>query len=67
MKVFNTINILVTDKLVRTIENDIAPAGGEGNIYLKVRTMTRGQSVYSDIDPYISIYCVYWIEDTTYK
>ena len=45
-------------------ENNIFRAGGEGNIYLMVRTTTRWQSVYSDIALYFSNYCVYWIEDT---
>ena len=36
--------------VVRTSENDIARAEGEGNIYFMVRTTTRGQSVYPDID-----------------
>ena len=38
-------------------ENDIARVGGEGYIYFMVRTTTRGQSVYPDIAPSISIYC----------
>ena len=45
--------------VVRTSENDIARAGGEGNIYFMVRATTRGQSVYPDIALYISNYCVY--------
>jgi hypothetical protein len=50
--------------VVRTSENDIARAEGEGNIYFMVRTTTLVQSVYPDIALYISNYCVYWIEDT---
>jgi hypothetical protein len=50
--------------MVRNSENNIFRAGGEGNIYVMVRTTTRRQSVYSDIALYFSNYCVYWIEDT---
>ena len=52
--------------MVRTSENDIARARGEGNIYFMVlvRTTTRGQSAYPDIALYYSNYCVYWMEDT---
>jgi hypothetical protein len=46
--------------MVRTSENDIARAEGEGNIdfMVLVRTMTRGQSAYPDIALYYSNYCV---------
>jgi hypothetical protein len=71
MKMFITIYVIVTDMegkiryaecprvVERTIENDIARAGGEGNIYFMVFTTTRGQSVYPDIALSISNYCVY--------
>ena len=49
--------------VVRTSGNDIARAGGEGNISFKVRITTQGQSVYPDISLHISNYCVYCIED----
>jgi len=48
--------------MVRTSGNDIAQAGGEGNISFTVRTTTKGQSVYPDIAIHISNYCVYCIE-----
>jgi len=49
--------------VVRTSGNDIARAGGEGNISFMVSVLTLGQSVYPDISLHFSNYCVYCIED----
>ena len=49
--------------MVRASGNDIARAGGVGNISFTVCTMTQWQSVYPDIALHISNYCVYCIED----
>jgi hypothetical protein len=49
--------------MVQTSGNDIAWAGGEGNISFTVRTMTQGQSVFPDIALHIGNYCVYYIQD----